>query len=106
MRPGRIRSSSSRGFIVFSMESEQGMAPDMLIYLVFRRKAPADDLMRGSTSPTPPAIISATDVGAFISPSTVGLRLLSRCHPRTRDNYRKPATECDFDHRDLFSPVR
>jgi hypothetical protein len=38
MRPGRISSSSSRGFIVLSMDSEQGMAPEMLICLVFRRK--------------------------------------------------------------------
>jgi hypothetical protein len=82
------------------------MAPEMLIYLVFRRKARASDSMRGPTSPASPAIISATDGGAFISPSKVGPPLLSRCHPRTCDNLRNPATKCDFDHRDLVSPVR
>src|SRR5580704_12476276 len=53
-----------------------------------------------------PSHISATDVGAFPLPSTVGLPLLSRCHSRTCDNLRKPATGCDFDHRDLISLLR
>src|SRR6267154_5703351 len=50
--------------------------------------------------------IGRTDGRPFPLPSTVGLPLLSRCHSQTCDNFRKPATECDFDHRDLISPVR
>src|SRR3984893_6851357 len=35
----------------------------------------------------------------------VGLPLLSPHLSRTRDKLRKPATECDFNHRDLISPA-
>jgi hypothetical protein len=49
--------------------------------------------------------IGRTDGRPFPLPSTVGLPLLSRYHPRTCDNIRKPATECDFDHRDLIAVV-
>src|SRR6266568_2016064 len=49
--------------------------------------------------------IGRTDGRPFPLPSTVGLPLLSRWHSQTCDNFRKPATECDFDHCDLISPV-
>jgi hypothetical protein len=50
--------------------------------------------------------IGRTDGRPIPLPSTVGLSLLSRCPPRICDNFRKPATKCDFDHRDLISLVR
>src|SRR3984893_15761437 len=50
--------------------------------------------------------IGRTDGRPFPLPSTVGLPLLSRCHSRTCDNLRKPATGCDFDHLDLIALLR
>src|ERR1700676_2621857 len=50
--------------------------------------------------------IGRTDGRPFPLPSTVGLPPLSRCHSRTCDNIRKPATKCDFDHRHLISLLR
>src|SRR6266568_784386 len=50
--------------------------------------------------------IGRTDGRPFPLPSTVGLHLRSRCHSQTCDNLRKPATKCDFDHRDVIPLAR
>src|SRR5712691_11447970 len=68
--------------------------------------APAVNIAAVTKSSRTTNHIGRTDGRPFPLPSTVGLPLLSRCHSQTCDNLRKPATKCDFDHRDLISLLR
>ena len=79
------------------------LALGRLISFGFRKKRHQADSRDAPLTSTPTTTISATGGRAFLLPSTVDLPLLSRWHSQTCDNFRKPATECDFDHRDLIS---
>src|ERR1700716_2519097 len=69
-------------------------------------RAPAVNIAAVTKSSRTTNHIGRTDGRPFPLPSTVDLPLLSHYHSQTCDHFRKPATECDFDHRDLISPER
>src|ERR1700681_2281094 len=82
------------------------MALAALISFEKMRRAPAVAIPAVTKSSRTTNHIGRTDGRPFPLPSTVDLPLLSPHHSSICDNLRKPATKCDFDHRDLISLLR
>ena len=106
IRRGRTRTHHRRALSWRKTALCGAMALAALISFGKMWRAPAVNVAGVTKSSRATNHMGRTDGRPFPLPSTVGLPLLSRCHSRTCDNFRKRATECDFDHRDLISPIR